>query len=430
MRKVAVILLLVMVSSQLSASTDPVLSEADQLLGKGQLSEALSLLSKSIHKHAADPPRQALYLKALGDFYRDRCGDMNRARMSYRRIVNSPLPGDHSLKKTAGDALADIETLEMKNKQQNARLKTLMARASRKRMHAAVKKDIAELEAIIRDNPGYYLLHEVYYALGVNYQSLNRYGNVYRALEKAMEIKPGIVFYLAVKHRAKQAYGEYVRGTVTNVTRGALWALLLITMGVFYLSRPWKWLGVKHIVILLVLALSWWLVFSLSQVIVGTVFESSHKNRPVQPEDKGKDPEYHRSLPGTPGSGVMNHLFWYGVFGVVAVFVFATALGRFKYKKTAVALSGVYGLLLFLALSTLFYMTHCDRIAEFKPGGGGISRYLSGGIHFKESTPEPYILTDPLSYPGLNTENITDPYLLDWILRYCPAPNAEKSGQK
>lgn len=428
MKKITLILLLMLLAGQLPASPDPVLSEVDQLLARGQLSEVFSLLSKSINKHAADPPRQALYLKVLGDIYRDRCGDMNRARMSYRRIVNSPLPADHPLKKSAGNALAGINALEAENRQQNARFRTLMARAGRKSAPGAVKKDIAELEAIIRDNPGYYLLHEVYYILGVNYQALKRYGHVYRSLKKAMEIKPGIVFYLAVKHRANQAYEEYVRVIVTDITRGALWVLLLITMGMFYLSKPWKWLGAKHIVILLVLALSWWLVFSLSHVIVGTAFEGSHKNAPVQPVDEGKDPEYHRSLPGSPGSDVTDHLYWYGVLGVTGIFVFSTALGRFKYKKTAVALSGIYGFLLFLALSTLFYMNHCDRSAEFKPGGEGISRYLSGGIHFKESTPEPYILTEPQSYPGLNTENITDPYLLDWILEYCP--DAGKSGHQ
>ncbi len=428
MRNITLILLMMLLAGQLPASPDPVLSEVDRLLAGGQLSEALSLVSKSIGKHAADPPRQALYVKALGDFYRDRCGDMNRARMSYRRIAGSPLPADHPLKQSARDALAGIKALETENSRQNARLRILMATAARKRPPEAVKNDIAELEAIIRDNPGYYLLHEVYYTLGLNYRALEQHGNVYRSLEKAMEIKPGIVFYLAVKHRAQQAYGDYVRGTVTNVTRGALWVLLWIAMGVFYLSKPWKWLGVKHVVIFAVLALSWWLVFTLSHVLAGTAFESSHKNAAVQPADGGKDPEYHGSLPGSPGGEVADHLFWYGLLGVAGVWVLSTALGRFKYKKTAAALSGVYGFLLFLALSSLFYMTHCDRIAEFNPGGEGISRYLSGGLHFKESTPEPFILTDPLSYPGLHTKNISDPYLLDWILKHCPG--AGKSGDQ
>jgi hypothetical protein len=348
---------------------------------------------------------------------------MNKAMMSYRRVINSRIPGDHPLKQSAGDAVAGIKELETKNREKNALLKTLMARASRKREPDAVKKDIFQLETFIRDNPGYYLLHEVYYVLGLNYQALNEHGNVYRSLNRAMEIKPGIVFYLAVKWRARKAYGDYVRVTINNVTRGVLWVLLLITMVVFYAAKPWKWLGVKHIIIVLVLILSWWIVFNLSQVIVGTVFEHSLKNQPVKPGDKGKDKEYLRSAPGSPGSEVMDHLFWYGVIGVTAIFIFSIALGRARNKKLAVVMSCSYGFLLFLAFSSLFYMKYCDREGTFKSGGSGIFYYLSGGIHLKSGAPEPDILTEPLSYPGLNVENITDPYLRDWVIKHCPPGN-------
>jgi tetratricopeptide (TPR) repeat protein len=430
MKKIAVIFLMMLLGSLLFAARDEILSGVDQLLDKGQFSEALSLLSKSIRKHAADPPRQALYIKALGDFYRDICGDMNRAGMSYRRVINSRFPGDHPLKQSAGEAMAGIKELETKNREENAQLKTLMARANRKREPAAVKKDISQLQTFIRDNPGYYLLHEAYYALGVNYQALKEHGNVYRSLKKAMEIKPGILFYLAVKHRARQAYDAYIRATVNKVTRGGLWVLLVITMVVFYTAKPWKWLGVKHIIIVMVLVLSWWIVFKLSHVIVGTVFENSQKNQVIKPEDQGKDIEYLRSVPGSPGSEVMDHLFWYGVIGVVAIFIFSTAIGGIKNKKLVVVMCCTYGFLLFLAFSTLFYMKYCDRVGTFKSGSSGIFYYLSGGIHLKSSDPEPHILTDPLSYPGLGVEKITDPYLRDWVIKYCPDDGRRKTEDR
>ncbi|UCH96746.1 MAG: hypothetical protein JSV88_07810 [Candidatus Aminicenantes bacterium] len=420
MKKIAVIFLMMVLGSLLLAARDEILSEVDRLLDRNQFSEALSLLSQSIREHAADPPGQALYIKALGDFYRDICGDMNKAVMSYRRVINSRIPGDHPLKQSAAEAAAGIKELETKNRQENTLLKTLMTRANRKREPAAVKKDISQLETFIRDNPGYYLLHEAYYVLGVNYQALNEHGNVYRSLKKAMEIKPGIVFYLAVKWRAKKAYEDYVRVTINNITRGVFWVLLLITMVVFYAAKPWKWLGVKHIIIVMVLVLSWWIVFNLSRVIVGTVFENNLENQAVQTADKGKDIEYLRSVPGSPGSEVLDHLFWYGVIGVLAIFIFSTAMGSFRYKKLAVVMGCTYGFLLFLAFSTLFYMKYCDRDGTFKSGGSGIFYYLSGGIHLKSGDPEPNILTDPLSYPGLNVENITDPYLKDWVIKYCP----------
>jgi tetratricopeptide (TPR) repeat protein len=431
MKKIAVLFLMMLLAGLLLTARDEILSNAGQLIDGGQFSEALSLLSKSIRKHASDPPRQALYIKALGDFYKDICGDMNKARMNYRRVINSRLPADHPLKQSAGEAMAGIKELEAKNRAENVRLKTLLARANRKREPAAVKEDISQLETFIRDNPGYYLLHEAYYALGVNYLAIKEHGNGYRSLEKAMEIKPGIVFYLAVKHRAKQAYEAYLRAVVNKVTQLGLWVLSVITMVVFYIAKPWKWLGMKHIVIGVVLVLFWWIVFNLSHVIVGAVFENSQKNRLVKPGDPGKDPEYLRSLPGSPGSKVMGHLFWYGVTGVVAIFIFSIAMGRFKYKKTALVMCCAYGFLLFLAFSTLFYMKYCDRAGTFKSDGKGISYYLWGGVHLKSSDPEPNILTDPLSYPGLNLKNMTDPYLRDWIIKYCPSPrNHEEDTDK
>jgi tetratricopeptide (TPR) repeat protein len=423
MKKIAVICLMILLGSLLAAAQDEILSEVDQLLDRAQFSEALSILSQSIRQYAADPLRQVLYIKALGDFYRDICGDMHKAVMSYKRIMNSRIPDDHPLKQSAADAAAGIKELETKNREQNTLLKMLMTRANRNREPDAIKKDISQLETFIRDNPGYYLLHEAYYVLGLNYQALNEHGKVYRSLNRAMEIKPGIVFYLAVKWRARKAYEEYVRVTINNITRGVLWVLLLITIVGFYTAKPWRWLGLKHIIIALVLVLSWWIVFNLSHVIVGTVFENSLKNQPVKPGDKGKDIEYLRSVPGSPGSEVMDHLSWYGVTGVLAIFVFSIALGGIRHKKFALVMSCTYGFLLFLALSFLFYMKYCDREGTFKSGGSVIFYYLSGGIHLKSGAPEPDILTDPLSYPGLNVENITDPYLRDWVIKYCPPGN-------
>lgn len=428
MRKIAVICLIMLLGTLLSAARDEILSKVDRLLDGKQFSEALSLLSQSIRQHVADPPRQALYIKALGDFYRDICGDMNKAVMSYRRVINSRIPGDHPLKQSARTAAAGIKELEAKNREKNTLVKTLRTRANRKREPAAVKKDILQLEAFIRDNPGYYLLHEAYYVLGVNYQALKEHGKVYRSLNRAMEIKPGIVFYLAVKWRARKAYEDYIRVTINNVARGLFWVLLLITMVVFYAAKPWKWLGVKHIIIVMVLVLSWWIVFNLSHVVVGTAFENSLKNQAVNPADKGKDIEYLRSVPGSPGSEVMDHLFWYGVIGVLAIFIFSSAMGGFRYKKLAVVMCCTYGFLLFLAFSTLFYMRYCDRVGAFKSGGSGIFYYLTGGIHLKSGDPEPNILTDPLSYPGLNVENIKDPYLKDWVIKHCP-PGSNSSRE-
>ena len=275
MKKIAVIFILLLLGSLLTANQDNELSEFERLIDNEKYSEALSQLSKSIRTHESDPLRQLIYIDALGNFYRDICGNMNRAVMSYKKIINSRIPNDHALKQSATKALAAIKELETTYREENTRLKTLLSRANRKRQREVIEEDISILKEFIQQNPGYYLLHEAYYALGLNYQALKGPGDVYDALQKAMEIKPGIIFYLPVKSRAQQAYAAYVRGTFNNGIRGTLWVLLILTIIVFYISRPWKWLGGKHIILLFLLVSAWWLVFSVSHGIVGAVFEDN-----------------------------------------------------------------------------------------------------------------------------------------------------------
>jgi len=423
MKKITVILLLVFLGTLLSTARDNELSEVQQLIDNEKYSDALSLMSKSIRTHT-EPLKQAIYINALGDFYRDICGDMNRAVMNYRKIMNSRIPDEHPLKQTAQKAIAAIKELETTHREENARLKALLSRADRKRDPDAIQEDISLLNAFIEQNPGYYLLHEAYYALGLNYRALNKPGDVYGALKKAMELKPGIIFYLPVKWRAKQAYAAYVRNTVNNGTRAAFWVLLIVTMAVFYISRPWKWVGVKHIILLFLLVLGWWLIFNVSYGIVGSAYEGGEGRRVVK--QVGKDIEYRYASPGSPGSEVVDHLFWYGVAGVMGVFIFSIGMGRFKFKKMGVVPGGVYGVLLFFVFSVLFYMNYCDRVGTFKSEGEGILYYLSGRIHMAPMDPEPYILTNPKDYPGLDLDNITDPYLLAWVKKYCPSPQSSK----
>lgn len=413
----------------LNGEPDEILREVGNLTGRAEYSKVLSLLSKAIRTHAASPQRRDLYIKALGDFFKDVCGDMNKARMNYRRVVNGTLPVDHPVKQSARWALKSMGELESGNRDKNAHLKTLKSRSTRKRDIKAVEEDIKALKTFIGNNSEYYLLHEAWYALGMNYNVMGKHGKVYDALVKAMEIKPGVIFYLPVKHRAEKAYDAYLRETVNTVTRVGLWVLLMSAMIVFYRSKPWRWLGLKHVIILVLLLISWWLVFTVSHTLVGKAFEHRYENLSVKPHEMGKDIEFQRSLPGSPGSEVSDLLFWFGVTGVIAVFIFSITIKNFGGKKWTAVIAATFGFLLFLGLSSLFYMNYCDSGGEFKPGGKGLAYYLWGGVHFKSDTPEPFILTEPLSYPSLDTANMTDPYLRDWIIKHCPSPRNVEQKQ-
>ncbi len=420
MRKIAVlvILLSVCITCLMPDSRDKVLSEVKHLIDTRQFSDVMSLLSKAIRDNAADPLRQALYIKALGDFHREVCGDMRRAAMNYRRVINSGIPGSQELKQSANKEIARLKGLETKHRDINTRLKGLLVRANRKRQPAAVKEDISQLKGLIENNPGYYLLHEAYYALGMNYQYLKKPGKAYTLLHKAMEIKPGIVFYLPAKAQAQKARASYTRDNINKVTGALLYLLLIVTMILFYKSRPWHRFRLKHVIPLIALVLCWWLVFNISHTLLGKSF-SSGEGRLVITE-KGKDTEYLSASPGSPGSEKAEPLFRLGLIGIMGLFLFSISIKEFKSKKLVVISAIIYGFLIFSALSTLYYMKYCDQTGMFKSKGGSIFYYIGGGIHFNPEDPEPNILTDPLAYPGIEVSKITDPYLQEWVKIHCP----------
>lgn len=399
-------------------SRDKVLAEVDQLIANRQLSEAMSSLSRAIRDHAADPVHQALYIKALGDFHRDICGDMRRAAMNYRRIINSGIPENHELKQSAQREIARIKEIETKQRDINTRLKRLSARANRKREPAAVEQDISQLNELIDNNPGYYLLHEAYYALGMNYQYLKKPGKAYPLLEKAIEIKPGIVFYLPAKAQAEKARAAHIRNNINNVTLVFLYLLLLAIMILFYKSRPYRWFRLKHITPLIILILCWWLVFTISHGLLGHIF-SGGKGRVVVVEE-GRDTEYFSASPGSPGSEKAKPLFQLGLIGVCALFLFSLSMRQFKGKKLVVISTIIYGFLVFATLSTLYYMKYCDQKGVFMSEGKGISYYIGGRMLFYPEDPEPNVLTNPLAYPGIEVSKVEDPYLREWIRKNCP----------
>jgi len=417
-RRVIILFLFWGVIYLLPASGDPVLEEKEQLLRKGQYSQILALLSKAIRDQAADPIRQALYIQELGDFYKENCGDFRRARQNYRRILGSPIPGNHLLKQSAEEALARLDDLEQNNRELDGQLKKLLTWANRRREPPAIKADISKLEKLIIDNPRYYRLHEVYYALGINYSVLKKPGKAYPLLQKAMSIKPGIIFYLPAKVQAQKARAEHLRNNINNITRAVLWLLLFVTMILFYKARPHKHFRLSHMVPLILLVLSWWLVFNLSHSILGTSFSGGEGRRVI--EEAGKDTEYLSASPGSPGSEVTRPLFYYGLIGVVGLFIFSLSIKQSGRGRRVLLITMVFSFLLFSALTTLYYMEYCDRVGTFKPAGKGPLSYIMGDVYFPPEDPEPNILTDPQAYPGIEISKVLDPYLQKWIKNYCP----------
>jgi hypothetical protein len=89
----------------------------------------------------------------------------------------------------------------------------------------------------------------------------------------------------------------------------------------------------------------------------------------------------------------------------------------------------VFATLLFTSMTTVFYMQNCDQKSLFgSEVPPGVLYYLKGDNYFVTSGIEPYVLTNPRAYPNLATNNLSDPYMLEWVRKYCPfTPPAKKS---
>ena len=381
-----------------------------QLLDQGQLSEAMTLLSTEMRANGDNPEKQAACALELGHFHRDICGDVQRAAAFYRRAASYQLPPDHPLTRHSNAALQAIQVLGRDHRELDTRLRRLLASASRNRSQAEIEADIDDLKEMVHRHPSYYRLHEVYFALALNQEKLGNYYKTYNALDKAMGVKPGIVFYLPVKFKRDKAHELFVVNTVKRTYTALSWLLLIAAALSFYSSRPWKWAGLRHVLTGLLLAALWWGIFNGFHAVSGWYFDNYIAPAVAHTAEDAEDKEFLYASPGSPGSEAADILFRYGLAGVAALFVFSSGLRRFRRLSTRVIAGGLFGLLLFTALSARYYMEVCHERSEYEHG------YLK----LDSDDPEPIVLTKPLAYPDLETSNIRDPYVREWVLRHCP----------
>jgi len=158
------------------------------------------------------------------------------------------------------------------------------------------------------------------------------------------------------------------------------------------------------------LVAAWWGIFRVSHAVTGWYFDRYIAPAVAHTAEDAEDKEFLYASPGSPGSEAAEKLFDYGLAGVLAIFVFSLGIRRINRVSIRVIACGLFGLLLFTALSTRYYLNVCHEQSE----------YESGYLKLDSDDPEPHVLTNPLAYPDLETANISDPYVRQWVLRYCP----------
>jgi len=397
-------------------------SDAKALFEQGQYKEGLDVLNRALRQYRTDPLRQVHVRESLAKFYEEYVGNYDVALRQYKQILKAPLPAGDPMRSLAREEISRLEALEAEHSRENALLRQLRSSTSRRQDEAEIKEQVARLKMFVRDNPRYYRLAEACYYLGLDYMSLSKFGKACKVFERCAQLRPAIDFYLPVKARFDVAHARWIDAAANAIVWRTLGALWLFVMIVFYMSRPWRWVRLRHIIGGLAMVFLWWAVFNISYICFGRRLEFTDT---VIEQIQVELPAFVSASPGSLGSEVSKQLFLYGLVALWGMFMLAIGTSRFKHRWLTLLINPILGLLLFACLTSVFYLRYCNNKSTFNSQAKNV-------LYFAMQEPEPYVLTNPKAYPNLKTSEayIGDRYLREWIIRYCPVdrPN-EEAGQ-
>ena len=417
-RIVAVIILLIAVACVYADPNEPA-SKAKALFEQGMYDEGLATLNYALRDSDLTPAGRAELLGTMAQFYEQFVGNHDMALRNYHRILRADLGPGHPAKSSAGKEIARLNALTAKYRKQDYILRRARIEASKNRDQTQVKDEIAQLEAIINENPEYHRLHEIYFYLGGDYIALKQYAKAYRILQKPTQLKPSIRFYLPVATRIAQAREKWIRLTAARSAWTTIGVLLIITMIAFYASRPWRWVRLRHLLVGAAVIILWAIVLAVSCKWLGATFRVAEK---AVEQIHAELPSFPGAAPGSPGSEVLKYLFLYGLVGIAGVFVFSIATAGLKRRSLAIFINLIFGLALLASVTTVFYLQHLERGAEsvFNSQAKDLLYYPKGYVYLYMSDLESYILTNPKAYPNLDLSNIGQPEFRKWVVKHCP----------
>ncbi|UCG13396.1 MAG: tetratricopeptide repeat protein [Deltaproteobacteria bacterium] len=378
-------------------------ARADSYFSKGAFSKGLSILNKVYAGKDLSTEQRAEIMKKFAQFYEGPVGNYDKALFFYRKIVALDLPQDHPLKSNARQGVTRIMAHAKEFSREVTFLKRMRLQVTNPE---EIEERITDLQALIHRRPDSPSIASAYYYLGSNLLSLERYGEAERAFRKALELRPAMDFSQPVSRKRRIAYRNWLRTNAARTAWGIMGLILPATALVFFLSKPWRWLGIPHLGGAAALALLWWLVF-----YVASKWAAHHI---PEPSLEFAQPSFVTSLPGSPGSEVLGKLYLYGLVGLLGVFLFAVGTARFRLRWTAMMLNGTIAALLFGSLMVAFYLRYCDGNGVYQRGKGKLS-ILTGAVFMERPDIGPDVLINPRAYPGLYLKDIDDPVMRQWI---------------
>jgi len=379
--------------------------QAEDCFARGQFVTGELVLINALGKKGLSVEQRARLTAVLARFYQEHVGKLDEALEANVEILKFGLPEDHPAKAAARKRAAKLRSWASTYAEENTLLaKAGIATIDREELEARV----VDLRALIARRPDYPRLARAHYYLGDNLLSLERYGEAHQAFSRARELRPGLSCDLPVEYNRRDAYQGWVRVRISRAVRVLIALLLASAVLLFYTSRPWRWLGLRHLLVLAAVLLCWWGLFA---------FASRWTGRWVAPSQE--DPSaFLYSAPGSPGSEPLDTLFLYGLVGVLGSFTLAVGLSRFRLRWTSALVTASGSLLLCGCLVAVFCLRYVDREGWFERREKGRLPYSRGAAYFGVQEIEPFILTEPRAFLYLESADIDDPVLREWFQKH------------
>ncbi len=385
-----------------------IITQADEYIEQGNLSGARNVLLEAIReKNGHSPGIRASALNRLAGFYEKKVGSPSEALRFSHQVMRLAIGKDHPEKIEAADRIARIKHLQDKYAALESQLGTLR---QGKTSVQETRSQLKLLKAVIDEVPDYPYVGQVYFDIGIKHYQLQEFYSAYCNLRRAADFLPGLNFRLPVEFRMQTALKKTVKSSVLGCAWSILAGTIILTGALFFDAKAWRRLKGRHVLLLIGTVCLWGLFLYTAAWLLGAF------KPPTIPPVFDK-PIFPASMPGEPGSGILNIMCLYGVIAIILAYGLHLGMLRYRFSLTGTYIHAMASLLIFTAVFSIFFYRHCQEVAIFEKSAVKPLAYLNGNCFFPVSATLQNVLTNPRAYPGLSLDNIDEPEVKEWIKR-------------
>lgn len=360
---------------------------------------------------------------AMGDFCCEYVGDFKSGFDYYQRARklqpdNADLKGriEHIL--SSREKYADIDKL----------VREIRSRPNWTVNAPGTKAKIDTLKQFIIGSPDYYRMAEVYYCLALYNVGERKDPKALDYFTRAESLKPAIAFFIPIRNNFKIVRDRFIKRVTTTSTRNVLAFMFILSVVLFYTTKPWRWLTLKNIGICAILVI----LLCISALAVNKLLTASYVSSESTQQMVSMGETYlYTSLIG-PGFSIYATFLMYLAAAFLITYVFALGASALISRKfVAVVLNCIAGTVIMASLVCTFYLRDCDMKTKDPPELSPASFFnTSDAFLLTIKGIEPYILTNPEGFPNPGVTHNTNPPLENWAREHCPFDVTEKPGEK